>query len=275
MTSPWRYPRLYVAFARFGLASEMSFRVNFLAKLTVELLWLVLLVMFYELLFQRTDTVAGWDRNSYLFFVGCHYALGGLIETFFLENCIGFADLVRSGDLDMYLLKPIDEQFLISCRHMDWSTLPNILQGIGVMVYALVEMNWTFDPGRLFGFVALFVCGCAMAYSFLLMLCSLSVWMVRNQSLMEMWWLFTTLMRYPRELFHVQWADRVNWAYPVGLFFTFVVPVLLVVSVPADTMVRVLHPWFIAWMVVAAVSLLYISRKFFRRALGSYRSASS
>jgi ABC-2 type transport system permease protein len=270
MTSPWRYLRLYLAFARFGLASEMSFRVNFLAKLSVELLWLTLIVVFYELIFQRTDSVAGWDRNSYLFFVGCHYALAGLIEAFFLENCLGFAELVRTGDLDLYLLKPIDEQFLISCRHLDWSTLPNILQGICVMVYALVAMGWTFDPGRLVGFVALFACGCAMAYSFLLMLCSLSVWMVRNQSLMEMWWLFTTLMRYPREIFHVQWAN------PVGWFFTFIVPVLLVVSVPADTMVRPLdEPGFIAWMVVAAVALVYISRKFFRRALAAYRSASS
>ena len=36
MLAPWRYLRLYLAFARFGLASEMSFRVNFLAKDSVE-----------------------------------------------------------------------------------------------------------------------------------------------------------------------------------------------------------------------------------------------
>jgi ABC-2 type transport system permease protein len=269
MTSPTRYLRLFAAFARFGLASEMSFRVNFLVKLSVELLWLSLLVMFYELLFQSTRSIAGWDRNSYLFFVGCHYALGGMIETFFLTNCIEFADLVRSGDLDMYLLKPIDEQFLVTSRHMDWSTFPNILQGIAVMGYALAAMHWTFDAGRFLAFVALFACGCAMAYSFLLMLCSLSVWMVRNQSLMEMWWLFTTLMRYPREIFHT------GWAAPIGWFFTFIVPVLLVTNVPAHTLVRALDGRFIAYMVVAAAALLLLSRGFFRRALQSYRSASS
>jgi ABC-2 type transport system permease protein len=271
VTTHWRYPRLYLAFARFDLASEMSFRINFVAKLSVELLWLSMLVMFYELIFQHTSYVAGWDRNSYLFFLGCYYALGGLIEAFFLENCLGFAELVRSGDLDMYLLKPIDEQFLVTCRHLDWSTLPNVLQGVCLMAYSLVAMGWTFDPVRLMGFVALFACGCAMAYSFLLILCSLSVWMVRNTSLMEMWWLFTSLMRYPREIFF-----QVSWASPVGWFFTLVVPVLLVVSVPADTMVRPLEePWFIGWMVAAAGMLLYASRRFFRHALGAYRSASS
>ena len=54
-------------------------------------------------------------ESEYFFFVGCFFAIDGLIETLFLENCNEFADLVRTGDLDFLLLKPIDEQFLISC----------------------------------------------------------------------------------------------------------------------------------------------------------------
>jgi ABC-2 type transport system permease protein len=269
VTSPGRYVRLYLAFARFALASELAFRANFLVKLFVEALWLAILVLFYQLIFQNTGTVASWDRNQYLFFVGCHYALGGVIETFFLENCTGFADLVRSGDLDFYLLRPIDEQFLVSTRHVDWSTAPNILQGAAVMAYALAQMHWAFDPVRLGLFLVLFACGVGMAYSFLLMLASLSVWMVRNQSLLEMWWLFTTLMRYPREIFQGTWATS------FGRFFTFVVPVLLVVNVPAHTMVRALDGRFIAGALLATAALLALSRRFFQHALRSYRSASS
>jgi ABC-2 type transport system permease protein len=204
-----------------------------------------------------------------LFFIGCHYALAGAIEAFFLENCIGFAELIRTGELDQYLLKPIDEQFLITTRHVDWSTAPNILQGGAVMIYALFRMGWPVDAGHFFAFLALFLCGVGMAYSFLLMLSSTSVWLVRNQSLMEMWWLFTSLMRYPREIFQGPWAS------PLGWFFTFIVPVLLVVTVPADTMVRAFNPRFIAFTAISAISLLWLSRRFFRHALRSYRSASS
>lgn len=86
---------------------------------------------------------------------------------------------------------------------------------------------------------------------------------------MEMWWLFTTLMRYPRAIYEGPWAR------PFGMFFTFIVPVLLVVNVPAHTMVKTLEPGFIVWTVVAALAMLVVSRRFFRRALQSYRSASS
>ena len=265
-----RYLRLFAAFARFGLASEMSFRANFLVKLLVEILWLGILLVFYWKLFENTSSIAGWSRNEYFFFVGCHYALAGIVETFFLTNCTEFAELVRSGDLDSYLLKPIDEQFLISCRWIDWSTLPNILQGIAIMAISLAMMDWTFDPLRFALFLALCVCGCALAYSFLLVLSATAVWLVRNQNLMEMWWLFTTLMRYPRAIYKGPWAE------PFGLFFTFVVPVLVVVNVPAETLIKkTFDPIFIVWTFVAALAMLVVSRRFFRRALQSYRSASS
>jgi ABC-2 type transport system permease protein len=76
-------------------------------------------------------------------------------------------------------------------------------------------------------------------------------------------------MRYPKEIF----AGR--WAAPLGWVFTFVVPALLVVNVPARTMVKVLDPWLTAFTLVVTLGLLAGSRRFLRYALSRYRSASS
>jgi ABC-2 type transport system permease protein len=265
-----RYSRLYLGLCRYGLARELAFRGNFLIKLFVEVLWLFILLAFYQTIFTKTDHVAGWSRAEYLCFVGCYFALAGLIEALFLQNCNEFADLVRTGDLDFYLLKPIDEQFLVTCREIDWSSAANVVMGIGVMAGGLYEMGWSFDLGRLAIFLILFLCGILIAYSFLVLLTSIAVWFKRNQSLYELWWLFTSLMRYPREIFNGSLGG------PMGWFFTFVLPVLLVVSVPADTLVRrVFNPKMAAFMVLVTVASLYLSRKFFRHALQHYRSASS
>src|SRR5688572_26022620 len=126
-----RYLRLWLAFGRYGLVRELTFRTNFLVKLFVEILWLGLLLVFYETVFTQTNVIADWKREEYLFFVGTYFALGGMMELFFLENCNQFADLVRSGDLDFYLLRPVDEQFLVTCRNIDWSCAANVLMGIG------------------------------------------------------------------------------------------------------------------------------------------------
>jgi len=270
MNRSLRYVRLIGSFGRYALARELAFRANFLVKVAVEALWLVILIAFYRTVFARTTSVAGWPEDQYMFFVGCFFALNGVIETLFLANCDDFAELVRTGDLDFLLLKPIDEQFLISCRKIDWSSGPSVLMGFAVMGRALWHMGWQFDFGRLGAFFVLFACGTAIAYSFMLMLTSLSVWLVRNQSLMEMWWLFSSLARYPKQIFR-----GASWSEPIGLFFTFIVPILLVVNVPADLMFHAINRPMIGFTLAATLALVLASRRFFQHALRSYRSASS
>jgi ABC-2 type transport system permease protein len=264
-----RYLRLLGSLAVYTLNRELAFRGNFLVKVSVEVIWLGILLAFYRVVFARTNTVAGWDEPRYLFFVGCFFAMNGLIEMLFLENCNEFAELVRTGDLDGLLLKPIDEQFLITCRRLDWGTAPNVLMGAAVMGISLAQLGWQFHLGRVAAFLVTFACGTAIAYSFMLLLTSLSVWMVRNQSLMEMWWLFSSVARYPREIFAGPWAA------PLGAFFTYCVPILVIVNVPANAMVRALDPGMVAMTLAATALLLWLSRRFFRRALRAYRSASS
>jgi ABC-2 type transport system permease protein len=264
-----RYFRLLGAFGRFALANEMAFRGNFIMRVLVEVLWLGILLVFYETLFSYTTKVGGWEAYPYLFFLGCYYSLEGLIETLFLENAIDFADMVRTGNLDFYLLKPIDEQFLVSLRKIDWSTATKIPLGGAIITFALVGIGWTFDAGKLIGFLALFACGAALTYSFLLTLSSMSVWLVRNENLTEWWWLFSTLMRYPRENYNY------GWSYPLYFVCWYIVPVLLVINVPADVMVQAVEPANIAYLVAAAALMLYFSRRFFFYALRSYSSASS
>lgn len=264
-----RYMRLWFVLARFSLVRELAFRSNFLVKVFVEVLWLTIILAFYATVFAKTSMVADWDEYEYLFFVGCYFAMGGLMETLFLDNCNQFADLVRTGELDFYLLQPVDEQFLVSCKMIDWSCFANFLMGVGVMVTALILKDWAFDPVKIALFSVMLVCGTALAYGFLLLLTSASVWFMRNQSLYEVWWLFGTLMRYPRELYQGAWAE------PVGWFFSFVIPIMLVTNVPARIMVKALEPEVVAYAVAATVVVLYLSRWFFRFALQRYRSASS
>jgi ABC-2 type transport system permease protein len=270
MTALARYYRLYVAFGRYALVNELIFRGNFVVKIFVEILWLVILLIFTRTLFGgNTQRIAGWSESQYLFFIGCYFAMEGLIETLFLENCGEFTELVRTGNLDLYLLRPIDEQFMISCRKIDWSTVPNVLMGVGVMGWALHDNpDWYWDPVRAIAFVIVFLCTVGIAYSFLLVLTSSAVWLVRNQSLLEIWWLVTSLMRYPKEIYR-------GWAEPIAKFFTFVLPILLVVNMPAQTMVKVFSWQNVALTAVATICLLALSRWVFLRALRSYRSASS
>ena len=124
-------------------------------------------------------------------------------------------------------------------------------------------------------YVLYLVCGVAILYSLMIALAATSIWLGRNQTLYNFWFYITNFSRYPMEIYNR------GWGVPLWGFFTFVVPVLIVVNVPARVLAQPLYPkpslsWPLAlFALVATVLSVAGSRWVFQRALGSYRSASS
>lgn len=266
-----RYLRLYGSFARYCLVREMAFRVNFLARCAMEFLWLGLIIMFFHLIYLRTERIGDWDKYQYLFFMGTGFILSALVDSLFLENCTNLSELIRTGDLDFALLKPIDEQFLLSCQRIDWSTVPNLLLGVGLLLYSCFHTGVALTPLRALNYAALVMCGLAIMYSLMLIMAASSVWIIRNRGLYEMWFYVTQFARYPADIYRGGWLGI---ALRFGL--TFVLPVLLAVNVPAQYGAGKLeHSGLVAYLAAAALVSLAGSRSFFRFALRSYRSASS
>lgn len=109
----------------------------------------------------------------------------------------------------------------------------------------------------------------------MLVLASASVWMGRNLTLLDFWFYITTFSRYPMEIFRGPVGGKLRWS------FTFLLPVLVVVNVPARLVAWPLWPatpreWSLPlFTLLATLASLAISRWIFQRALASYRSASS
>ena len=116
------------------------------------------------------------------------------------------------------------------------------------------------------------LCGVLILYSLMIALAATSVWLGRNQTLYDFWFYITNFSRYPMEIYDG----------PIGLpmrqFFTFFIPVMIVVNVPARLMALPMQPqyWYLAlFAVLATMGSLIASRWMFLRSLESYRSASS
>ena len=66
MTGMGRYFRMLGALARYSLSREMAFRGNFLVKVSVEVLWLGILLAFYRTVFAKTRFVADVGGSLFL-----------------------------------------------------------------------------------------------------------------------------------------------------------------------------------------------------------------
>jgi ABC-2 type transport system permease protein len=272
------YLRVFLTFARNSLVRDMTFRANFLIDLITSVCWVFINLGFYTLIFHYTPAIGvgtGWEKYQFFLFLATGLLINSLVQALFMTNADELSELVRNGMLDFALLKPIDTQFLISLTRIEWSSLGNFAVGLGLMGYSMYELHYLPGPVQIVLYPLYVACGVAIYYSLMIALASTSVWLGRNQTLFDFWFYITNFSRYPMEIYEGRWGT------PLRRVFTFAIPVLLVVNVPARILVRPLDPqtpgdWLLpGFAILATVSSLAGSRWVFQRALGSYRSASS
>ncbi|MEM9367073.1 MAG: ABC-2 family transporter protein [Planctomycetota bacterium] len=283
-TRAMQYLRVFGTFAQNSLVRDMTFRANFVIECLSSLGWTAMNVGFYLIVFQYTGSIGrdtGWDQERFFVFLATTWFINSIVQAFFMPNAEEFSELIRTGGLDFALLKPIDTQFLISFRRVSWSSLANFVAGLLILGVALWRLAR--DPADPFvpgiGSVLLYVfycaCGVAIMYSLMICLSATSIWLGRNQTLYNFWFYITNFSRYPMEIYNRGWGVTLY-----GLF-TFVVPVLVVVNVPARILAQPLAAGsasihsLAAWALLATAISVTSSRWIFRRALVSYRSASS
>lgn len=278
------YLGVFLTFARNSLVRNMMFRANFLIECVSSVTWTMMNLGFYLLIFRYTSSIGentGWGEWEFFAFLATTMLVNSLVQTFFMPNCEGISELIRTGGLDFALLKPIDTQFLISLEKIDWSSLANFLAGCILLVVSLFHL--TTRPEHVLEItpltVALYIfyvlCGVAILYSLMIGLAATSIWLGQNSSLYDFWFYITNFSRYPMEIYSGPYGT------PLRVACTYIVPVLIVVNVPAQVIARPIAPdgtqvWPLALFgLFATVASLAASRFIFISALRSYRSASS
>ena len=102
-------------------------------------------------------------------------------------------------------------------------------------------------------YLVFLACGVAIMYSLMICLSATSIWLGRNQTLYNFWFYITNFSRYPMEIYNK------GWGQPLYGFFTFIVPVLVVVNVPARILAKPISPrtdeelFIIGWMILATL----------------------
>jgi ABC-2 type transport system permease protein len=278
------YLRVFWTIVRNSLVRDLSFRSNFAIECLSSVSWVLMNLGFYLLIFQYTSEIgrgSGWGKFEFFVFLATTMFINSIVQAFFMPNAQEFSELIRTGNLDFALLKPIDTQFLVSLHRVEWSALANFVVGLILVTYSLVQLTTravhplVLHPLSLALYPFYVVCGIAILYGLMITLAATSIWLGRNQSLYDFWFYITNFSRYPMEIYGGPFGT------PLRMVFTFVIPVLVVVNVPARLLALPLRwndPlawWLPIFAVIATAGSLLGSRYVFLRALVSYRSASS
>lgn len=136
-------------------------------------------VLAIYLLFQQFTLVAGWTFYQSLLMMGIVFTVFPFDECF-ARGCDEFPQLIQSGDLDRFLIRPVNIHYQIFGSKIEFTKIPRFLLGITISIIALVNINIDWNILKVLVLIATYICGISVIFGLFVFSAGISIYTVEN-----------------------------------------------------------------------------------------------
>jgi ABC-2 type transport system permease protein len=259
-----RYARLAWQYARVGVIRKSQFRVDFLSQVVMDTAWYLVHVATFEILFEHTDTIAGWTRDEVRVFLGMLF-VSDAFWMMWLGQSWHFGRELKDGVLDSLRLRPGSPVFLYFFQRFSLEACVNASMAAAWLAFALARVEGAFAPAGL-GLLAWALLLSFWCRTVLSVLFTIAEFYFVNSDLSNVAWEVSMNM-----------ADRPSDVFPLRFrqLLTSLVPVAALSTLPAAMVLGRVGPLealaHTTWLALLGLGVFRLWRWCFR----SYQSALS
>lgn len=258
-----RYLRLLRTQIRASVLLGLQYRTDFVLDGLVGAFWTVSAILPLFVVFRDRPTIAGWTFGEALMVTGWFTFLEGVLEGAVNPSLQDVVDHIRKGTLDFVLLKPADAQFLVSTARLQPWRATNVLTAMGIFAWGFHLLGRGPSAGAIGAAAIAMGAAVAVLYSLKTLAVSIAFYVVRVDNLTHLFDSVFDAARWPIQIFPGL----------VRLAFTFVIPLALMTTYPAQALLGTLPGRTLALSAAGALGALGLSRLVWLRAIARYTSA--
>ena len=263
-----KYIRVWLKLAQLAFLMQFANRWSSLGWLGGKLVRLVFFVIFITAIFQHVSSVAGYSLEQVgLFFLT--FNLVDIVSQIFFRGIYMIGRDVREGDLDFYLIQPVNTLFRVCSNLVDFLDFLTLIPVAALIVYVFPRVLSQFSIIELFlqGILYALLClnGIVIAFSIHVLIASITVW---TQQMENSIWLYRDLVSLGR--------------FPIDIYtpflralLTFVLPIAVMVSYPTKALLGLLEPPKVLGAFFLSAALLALALTVWQNSLKHYSSVSS
>ena len=260
-----RYLRLYGFFLQFSFSRALEFRLDFTFRIFMDGIFYFIQLSFFQLLYLHTPQIGGLTREQGIIFIASLILADSIEMTFLANNMWYFPILIRRGDLDYYLTRPVSARFFLSLRDIAANSFVNFLMAIVIVIWAFKQYSPPIATINVIIYLFFLLCGVYLIYLLRLLFLLPIFWMHSARGTEEIFFSLNGLQTRPHGIFQGK----------IRYLVLFILPFAITVSFPIQLLF-----FGINWPLIAHFSLVLIVFSLFvqwlwDRALRSYSSASS
>ncbi len=246
----------------------VSFKVAFMSRLGAVLFTLGkflrfgFLFAFIVVLVNNTKTLVGYSLNQVLIFYLVFNVLDSLTQLLF-RDVYRFRQKVLSGDFDLLLVKPMSPLFRVLFGGADPLDIITLIPYCGFLIFISIGEKVSIISVLLF--LLLFLNGFLIATAFHIAILALGILTTEIDHALMIYRDISGMGRFPPGVYHEF----------IRLLITFVIPIGIMVSFPAQALVGLLAPQMVLVSLAVGFTFFFLSILLWRYALTQYTSASS
>lgn len=205
---------MYGKFVKIHFKSMLQYKSNTFILIASSLFTSVAEFLSIYVLFSSFKTIGDWTFYETALTFGMITAIFPFVECF-ARGYDEFSKHVVGGDLDRMMVRPINIYKQIFFSEVEFFKLPKVLLGVGITIFAIVNLNvcWTF--AKVLVFALSVACGCVVIFCVMLVGAAFCFFTIDNLEFVNV---ITNggreLCYYPINIYN-KWIKR---------FFTFVIP---------------------------------------------------
>lgn len=156
----------------------MVFRFDFFAPFFVDgSLFLIQLLAFYAI-YSNVDAIGSWGKGEMILYIGTFSLINALNMTIYFFGVNSIPYKVRSGELDLYLSKPISPLFVLTFENISPGSVPLVIMSICIIAYSVHMMNMKLTIVMIAGYVFWLIIMTILYYEMEVIIRSISLYIV-------------------------------------------------------------------------------------------------
>jgi ABC-2 type transport system permease protein len=257
--------KVLASLLKINIQMSLAYRADTVVNILLNLMWLGWELLSLSIIFNNTDTIAGWGMPELIALLGVFRLVNTMMIALIWPNTEKFNQSIRDGSMDYTILQPVNSMFLVTFSRI---TVWRVWDLALAVVLIAVGINMSGDSVTAFHvltFILLALSGVVVIYSLWIILIALTFWFTKFDNNVTIMQALLDAGRYPVGV------------YPVWLrvIVTFIIPIAVATTIPLQALRGDLDLPRVGLFFMVGVVIFWVATRVWKSGLKRYSGASS
>lgn len=248
------------------LSHIMTFRLGFFGPFFINTSYFLVQLFAFEAIYGHVENIRGWGHGEILIFIGTFSLIDSINMVICFFGVISIPEKIQTGELDLYLTKPVNPLLRITFEKMNPGAIPLLIFSACIIGYGVRESGMNLSYANIMAYLVMVLLMTILFYDMELLLRCFAFFVFSVNNLMK---IENTAMDLCMKIPGIAFDGIYRF------IFYCILPYGVIATLPTQALIGALSVKGLVFGVVIVCIFTFIAFSFWTYGVHRYESASS